>query len=169
MSSHYDSMKMLFPIDLGEQFDQRLAIKGALLDTADQAIDSMIDEMFISTATEKTIHRWEKEFGISSNGQNLADRRSAVMAKYRQRISLKKGGLRRGIFIAIADALGYSIDIVESVRPFRAGISAAGDPVYSGSVLWTATIVVKNASSAPELEKIFNDLFPPYVQLVFQY
>jgi uncharacterized protein YmfQ (DUF2313 family) len=167
--NHFNSMKTLIPVELGEQFDQHLMIKGSMLDAADRAIDSMIDELFISTASEKTIQRWEKEFGIALSNQSLETRRALVIAKYRQRISLKKGGLRRGIFISIADALGYTINIVESGKPFRAGISAAGDRVYSGSILWTATIVVQNKSSAPDLEALFIEIFPPYLQLVFQY
>jgi uncharacterized protein YmfQ (DUF2313 family) len=87
----------------------------------------------------------------------------------REKANNKTGTLRRSVYISIADALGYEIEIVEASAPFRAGISRAGDPVTDSGDEWHATIVVSNATTAPDLESLFNEIFPPYVALTFEY
>jgi uncharacterized protein YmfQ (DUF2313 family) len=165
--NHYTAIKKLFPLDLGPISDSDMQIEGALLDAAMQTMQSVLDEMSPSTAVQ-TLTRWENEFGIKT-GIDITQRRNAIIAKMRERATLKKGGLRRGIYIAIADAMGYDIAIIEAPSVFRAGISKAGDPVYSKSKLWVWTVIVNNASSASNLEALFNDIKPPYSRIEFQY
>jgi len=165
--NHYNSLKMLYPVDIGKNLDSKIAIDGYHLDKAYNTIMSVLNELFPATSVE-SISRWEKEYGSFNDG-NLSDRQNGVVSKKRQQSDLKNGGLRKSLYVSIAGALGYSISILESSQPFRAGISRAGDPVYSSSALWTATIAVQGVSSAPSLEALLNDIFPPWIRLVFEY
>jgi uncharacterized protein YmfQ (DUF2313 family) len=166
--NHYEALKKLSPIQLGDNFDSDLQIEGKMFDSAMDAINSILSEISPSTATS-TLSRWEREWGIIQNGSEINARRNAILAKLRLRTNLQNGGLREQIFINIADGLGYEISIIESGEMFRAGISKAGDPVFSSKTLWVWTVVVHGESSAPALEELFNDIKPPYTRINFEY
>jgi len=165
---HYEMMKKLFPVNLGPLHDKLLAADGAFFDDALSALNSAVSEISPSTSVH-SLDRWERAFGIAPNAGTIADRVGVVLARMREKANNKTGTLRRSVYISIADALGYEIEIVEASAPFRAGISRAGDPVTDSGELWHATIVVNNAVSAPDLESLFNEIFPPYVALTFEY
>lgn len=166
--NHYEAIKKLFPLVLGPISDADMAIEGMILDRAYERQLSVLQEILPSTAVQ-TIGRYEKEYGIFPRSSNLQERRNAVVAKVIQRTSLKKGGLRRSLFISIAAALGYTINIIESSGLFRAGISKAGDKIYSSSVLWLMRVAVYGVSSAPDLEALFTEIRPPHLKLRFEY
>lgn len=166
---HYNSIKQLFPLDLGELSDLDMQIEGDLLDQTQSDLQSIISELFASTATE-LMSRFENEYDVRpSSGQTIQDRRNAVVAKERLISALKLGGLKKSLFVSIAAAMGYQIQISDTLNMFRAGISRAGDPVYSTSQIWLMVVTVTNASSAPDLVALFTDIRPPYLRLEFLY
>lgn len=165
--SHFDSLKKLIPLDLGAMADEDLKIEGQIFDQAEVAIQTILIEISPATAVQ-TLPRWEGEYAVGSKGDTTA-RRNAVVARMRELAASSDGSLRRDIWVAIADALGYEIELIESPAMFRAGISKAGDRVYSTSVLFVLTVVVLGESGADDLEELFNDLMPPYLKLEFDY
>lgn len=81
--------------------------------------------------TLEIIERWEEVLGLpdrcSGTLENtLQGRRNAVLAKL-----FSVGGQSVEFFQGVASSLGYSITITE-FRPFRAGLSCAGDPLTNG-------------------------------------
>ena len=71
---------------------------------------------------------FENDYGLPDPctplNPTLSQRRAALLAKMRA-----KGGQSAAYFIAVAQALGYSITI-ETFSPFRVGQGRAGDPLY---------------------------------------
>lgn len=134
------------------------------LDEVQALIPLLLAEMFPGTATD-LLSEWEKRYGvIVPQGATVNARRMAIKAK-----RLRKWGLSIPIYIELAATLGYDISIEESGQPFRADISKAGDKVIDDEYIWVALITVNGLSSAPELEALFTDIFPPYVRLEFSY
>jgi uncharacterized protein YmfQ (DUF2313 family) len=89
---------------------------------------TLIDEVFPDT-TSQLLTNHERVLGLpddcSEIGESTTIRRLNVLAKLAAR-----GGQSPQYFIDVAAALGYTITITE-FNAFRAGISVAGDPVYS--------------------------------------
>lgn len=166
---HYNSIKQLFPLDLGELSDLDMEIEGRILDSAQGRIDAVLSELFASTSI-LTIARWEAEYGVVPTANStVQERRSTVVAKIVQISALKRGGLSKAMFVTIAAAMGYQIQIADTLNLFRAGISRAGDAAYAAGELWVMVVNVLNASTAPDLENTFTDIRPPYLRLEFIY
>lgn len=92
--SHYTAMKQLFPINLGEFADQKMQVKGAILDSVRLLIPELIAEMFPQTST-MFLQDWEKRYGIiPQSDASIHARRMAVRAK-----RLRKWGLSIPIYI----------------------------------------------------------------------
>lgn len=166
---HYAVLKSLFPLNLEGASDHEMLVEGQVLDAVYDMLESITLEISPTTAVH-TLDRWEAEFGIFSDSSvSTSVRRGIVKARMREKAFLKKGTLSRDVFINIADAMEYSVTIEEAPEMFRAGISRAGDRVYSSQLLWIWTIVVHGVSEAPELEAVITDIAPPYSRVVFRY
>lgn len=63
--------------------------------------------------------------------ETLQGRRNALVSKL-----ASTGGQSEAYFIGVAAALGYQVT-VEEFRPFRAGLSVAGDPISNGAWVFT--------------------------------
>ena len=92
----------------------------------------LLAESYPGTCIE-TITDWERVCGLPDPCvdpplDTLQERRMAVLAKL-----AAQGGQSRQYYIDLAAIYGYTITIKE-FRPFIAGISAAGDPVYHQSI-----------------------------------
>jgi len=160
--SHYNSLKSLFPINLDSDSNTEMQIEGALLDSALLKIEELAAEFFPLSANV-TLEQWEREYAIpASSGKTVEERRMALNARLLERV-----GMSTKYFVDLAWALGFVVEITESPQPFRAGISKAGDRVYSANILWQWTVLVVNAHEAPELVELFNDLNPPHLRLTF--
>lgn len=86
--------------------------------------------------TVELIGEWETQVGLPDEclgdiDQTLQQRRNAVVARLTGR-----GGQSRQFFIDLAASLGYTVTITE-FRPFRAGISEAGDALTNGDWIFT--------------------------------
>lgn len=86
---------------------------------------------------------WERVAGLPDKcsgvlEETLQGRRNALLAKLSS-----TGGQSPAYFIELAGVLGYDVTI-EEYRPFRAGISHAGDPLTNGD--WVFTWLIR----APE-------------------
>lgn len=86
-------------------------------------------------ATLELLEEWEAVVGIPDGcappAPTLDRRRADVTARLTQ-----EGALTRQFYIDFAAYLGFTITITE-YRPFRAGISKAGDPVSNGDWVYT--------------------------------
>lgn len=165
---HSDMISKILPVNLGSVSDADIDIEGSMLDSVIAKFSEVLDEMFPSTAAT-TISRWESEYGLYNQSTSIESRRAFVRAKMIERLDLKKGGLRKGKFIEIAAALGYTIDIASSPDFFRADISFADDILYDEDVLYVMVVIVIGETSAPDLESLFTDIVPPYLRLEFIY
>ena len=171
---HKDTLKILFPLELGGVFEDDVTLEGAQLDAAQVSAELLLREMFPQSAGD-SITDWERLYGITpDNGDMLQIRQLRVIAKMRER-----GGLSISYFTAIAETIGYII-IIEELLPgtdglgdegrfrwritftntplvyFRAGQSRAGERLVSGPV-------------ETALENLFNDLKPAHTQVIFTY
>ncbi|MDP2166775.1 MAG: DUF2313 domain-containing protein [Thermodesulfovibrionales bacterium] len=134
---HKDVLRLLFPLELGGVFDADLELEGKHLDDAEGRAGDLLNETFPDEALE-LMPDWERVYELSP-GETLQERRDRLVAKIKE-----LGGLSREYFIAIAAALGYTIEIIE-YGPFRAGVGRAGDPVGDGNQwIWKVKGVSQN-------------------------
>lgn len=185
--NHSDLLKLLLPASLdpnGERLGAELAAEGRALDAALGRASALLDE----SDPRSTVHLltdWEGVAGLPDEGELLPttvqERRNSVVARV-----TGIGGQSRAYFIALGTSLGYEVTITE-FRPFRAGQSAAGDPVNSAEwvFVWrvnapqtTITSFRAGQSAAGEpirrwgneaLERVMGRLKPAHTRLLFGY
>jgi len=165
--NHSQALKQLVPIDLGDISDKDAEIEGALYDAAVEATALLLPE-FIPSTVDALLDRWEAEYGIiPRQGATIEERRANLRARY-----ITIGNLSKEYFTAIANALGYDVEITEGgemYNLFRAGISRAGDPVYSATAMWVWTVTTKNKEPGRDIIDTIKDLNPPHMHLNFAY
>ncbi|MBI5205098.1 MAG: DUF2313 domain-containing protein [Nitrospirae bacterium] len=179
---HKDSLKLLFPFDLGGEFNKDIEIEGKYLDTAQARVDNLLKEMFPDGAYE-LLCCWERVCGITPGADDtLQLRRNSIIRKLRE-----IGRLDRKYFMDVAAAMGYTITI-EELHPFMAGLSYAGDTLYveESIFIWRVHISGQSLyyfrsgeSSAAErllwwpvqtiIEDLLNDLKPAHTYIIFVY
>jgi uncharacterized protein YmfQ (DUF2313 family) len=157
---------------------------GEELSRVDARGDDLLSEVLPSTTVEMLID-WERVAGLPDpcvpEGQTIQERRNALLARL-----AGTGGQSRQFFIDLAASLGFTITITE-FRPFRAGISRAGDALYSEEWLYVwrinapETTVIEfraGVSAVGEplrkwgnelLECVFNRIKPAHTVLLFGY
>jgi uncharacterized protein YmfQ (DUF2313 family) len=166
--NHYDALRQLMPVDLGgidattgirSVNYKDMSLEGALLDGVAAAIDMLPAEFFPSTV-DALIGRWEAEYGVNpAPSSGLEQRRYVLLARY-----VYVGSMTKRHFEALADALGYKVNITEGgevYAPFRAGISKAGDPVYAPAAMWTWKVTTIDRWPEPDIKTLFTELTPP--------
>lgn len=104
-------------------FGESLARAHRRADDLDREIDPSL--------THEILERWEAALGLPDKCSGaleatLQGRRNAVLAKL-----FATGGQSVGFFLGVGLSLGFDVTISE-FRPFRAGRSAAGDPLTNG-------------------------------------
>lgn len=174
-----------FPRERGNTLDALLDAMSIELARDDARADQLVVEAIPSTTTE-LLPDWERVAGLPDNcSGTLADtvqgRRADLVAKLNS-----LGGQSKAYFIALAARLGFTISI-EEFRPFRAGLSAAGDSLTNGDWVFTWRVngpsvsVIRfraGQSSAGEplaswgnsaLECRFNQLKPAHTHIIFSY
>jgi len=138
------------------------------------------------TTINELLPDWERVAGLPDrcNGKledTLQGRRNALLSKING-----TGGQSIAYFTAITKALGFEVTITE-YRPFRAGVSVAGDPLTNGDWIFTwrvnapeTTVISFRAgrSCAGEpllswgngsLECKLNQLKPAHTHVLFSY
>lgn len=91
---------------------------------------------------------WETQVGLpdpclAGVDQTVQERRNAVVARLTGR-----GGQSRQFFIDLAASLGYTVTITE-FRPFRAGISTAGDALTNGDWIFAWRVNAPETTITP--------------------
>ena len=123
--------------------DRRFEVYNMLAGLAEEflRIDLRVDQLLLEAdprSTTEMLEEWEAVVGIPDGcappAPTLDRRRADITARLTQ-----AGALNKQFFIDFAAYLGFSITITE-YRPFRAGISHAGDPVSNGD--WVYTFLV---------------------------
>lgn len=99
------------------------------------------------TATE-LLADWERVAGLPDKcagtlETTMQGRRNVLQAKL-----ASTGGQSKAYFIEVASALGYEVTITE-FRPFRAGLSQAGDPLTNGDWVYTWRINAPETTIIP--------------------
>lgn len=184
-------LKALLPQGVAWNLQPESVLSKVMLALADELsrVDSRavdLEREIDPRSTVELLIDWERILdlpdGCTPDGQTVEQRRAAVVAKYTQ-----LGGQSRQFFIDVADALGYAITITE-FRPFRAGISTAGDPLTNTSA-WLHTWQVNapaetifyfraGSGSAGEplrnwgneqLECVISDRKPAHTRVLFTY
>lgn len=114
------------------------AVLGAMADRAaaqHARIRDLAEAEAFPAATSEMLPDWERAYGLpdgcGSDGDSTGQRRAALLSRIAER-----GGQSRAYFIEVAAALGFTVTI-EEIRPFRAGISVAGDPAYGVEWIFT--------------------------------
>ncbi len=98
--------------------------------------------------THEILDRWEGVLGLPDKCSGalevtLQGRRNAVLAKL-----FSTGGQSRAFIQGVARALGYEVTINE-FRPFRAGLSCAGDPLTNGDWVFTWRVNATEVTVVP--------------------
>lgn len=88
------------------------------------------------SSTNEMLSDWERVAGLPDKcsgvlEETLQGRKNALLAKL-----TSTGGQSPAYFIELANSLGYTVTI-EEFRPFRAGISHAGDALTNGAWVFT--------------------------------
>jgi uncharacterized protein YmfQ (DUF2313 family) len=179
---HKDSLKLLFPIELQGDFEKDIELEGKHLDDAQLRAEHLLNEMFPDQSYE-LLPDWERVCGLTpGNDDTLQLRRDRVIRKLRER-----GGLSIPYFIALAEAMGYTITI-EELKPFMAGINRAGDALYIYESIWIWRVKVFGKplyyfragrsvagerllwwSAQTELEDLLKELKPAHTYVIFEY
>lgn len=137
-------------------------------------------------AASELLSDWERVAGLPDKcagtlETTIQGRRAALVSKLSS-----SGGQSPAYFIDVAASLGYQVTI-EEFRPFRAGMSDAGDPLTNGDWVFTwrvhapeVTVIpfIAGQSAAGEalgtwgndtLECKFNQLKPAHTHALFAY
>lgn len=174
-----------FPRDNGTNLEKVLLGCAAELARVDSRAEFLaVDVVPISTL--ELLPDWERVAGLPDKcagtlEDTLQGRRNALVSKL-----TSNGGQSAAYFISVAKALGYYVTVSE-FRPFRAGLSQAGDPLTNGDWVYTwrinapeTTVINFRAgqSSAGEplrswgngaLECKINQLKPAHTIVLFGY
>ena len=145
-STHYrEQLKALLPP--GRAFPrERGSTLDALLDALAQElarVDVRSDELSrdaVPSLTAELLPDWERVAGLPDNcsgllAETIQARRADLVSKLTSR-----GGQSPAYFIEVAAALGYDVTI-EEFRPFRAGMSVAGDALTNGDWVFAWRII----------------------------
>lgn len=174
-----------FPRDAGTTLHSLLDGMSIELARADSRGEALPLEANPGT-TNELLGDWERVAGLPDKcagvlEETLQGRRNALISKLSS-----TGGQSEAYFIGVAAALGYQVT-VEEFRPFRAGLSVAGDTISNGPWVFTwrihapsVTIIPFRAgqSAAGEplrswgndtLECKLNQLAPAHTILLFAY
>lgn len=124
-----------FSRDSGTSLDALLDAMSQELARIDARADSLTREA-IPSATSELLTDWERVAGlpdpcVTDEEQTTQQRRNALVSKLAGR-----GGQSPDYFVELAAALGYEVTITE-FRPFRAGLSNAGDLISNGDWIFT--------------------------------
>jgi len=130
------------PRDPGTVWGALLAAEAEELARVDARAADLLNEADPRTATE-LLPDWERICGlpgpcVAAAPTTLAARRRAVHTHLTARY-----GQRPADHEALAEALGYVGARVEEFRPFRAGLSRAGDPLSNGD--WAHAFLLRTA------------------------
>ncbi len=172
--SHKEILKLLFPVEMGGDFDTDIGVEGKHLDAAETRCGDLLREIFPDRAAESLLD-WERVCALTPEaGEVPESRRQKILAKIRER-----GGLSIAYFMGLADTMDFDISI-EELQPnveghgpesifiwrvhvmnqpvyyFEAGVSEAGQELCS----W---------NNQGGLEGLFQELKPAHSQLIFAY
>lgn len=131
----------------------------------------LVDEL-LPDSTTQLLTEWETITGLP--GACSDEVRETPQARRLDILSklAASGGASRAYFIQIAATYGISVSITE-YRPFRAGISHAGDPLTNGYWPFTWRVLVPGLSAADGsravLECLFNAIKPAHTIVIFDY
>jgi uncharacterized protein YmfQ (DUF2313 family) len=147
-----------------------------LFDSIETDFTQLLNEVDIYQATATgLLPDYERCYSVIPNsGDSDAVRRDRVIAALRSRGEYKKSKFER-----IARGLGYSIGytgtkhiviVDDQFKPFRAGISKAGDRVYSqlsGTSMYTVLVIGTAVESDSVLRSLFNKIKCAGIEIVF--
>jgi uncharacterized protein YmfQ (DUF2313 family) len=175
-----------FPREPGTNLEKLLLGCAAELARVDGRAEFLAIDVMPITTTE-LLSDWERVAGLPDkcSGEleaTIQGRRNALVAKL-----ASVGGQSAAYFIGVAASLGYQIEIDE-FRPFRAGMSRAGDAltntpdwIFTWRVTAPATTIISfraGLSAAGEplrtwgnsaLECKLNQLKPAHTTIIFSY
>lgn len=137
--NHKDTLRLLFPLDIGGDHEADTETEGAQLDAVQTHAAKILKNLF-ADSTHELIPDWERVLGLSpAEDAAVTARRADIVAKLRE-----LGGLSIPYFTTLAESMGYEIEIVEP-QPFMAGIDSAGYPVQIAEIIWCWRVDVVNA------------------------
>lgn len=124
-----------FPREPGTTLDGLLGAMAQELARVDARGEQLLTEVIPSTTSEM-LADWERAAGLPDNcsgslAETMQGRRADLVSKL-----AAQGGQSKAYFIALAARLGFTITIDE-FRPFRAGMSTAGDDLTNGDWVFT--------------------------------
>jgi uncharacterized protein YmfQ (DUF2313 family) len=151
-----------------------------------RAINLCLEEFYAISARE-LLPEWEAEYGLPDACRTLGETLDQRIEDLLQKIRAI-GGQSIGYFLGLLRALGIDGVTIEEFRPFRAGMSSAGDPLYSAEWQFVFALLIptermwrfragRNAAGDPLqywktnefIECIVNRLKPAHTYAMFGY
>lgn len=183
-------LSLLPPGQINRSLDGNFA---KLLDTPAGEIDRIntLAKRIIEEADPRTsmdfFAEWEAFAGLPDNCSIISDSFAERRAKLIQKLKFK-GGQSIAFYEAVADTLGYNIEI-RTFRPFIAGRSRCGDSLNNGAAsrfIWAVKVIgprvdkfkagvsrcgerLGTVRRAEDLECIFHRLNQSHADLIFNY
>lgn len=140
VEGYVELLEALLPPGIAWKSEDGTSMRDLLTAMADELArvdarsEALHDEADPRTTVE-LLADWERVAGLPDNCalgvQTLQERRAALVARMTAR-----GGQSRIFFVQLAASLGFEVSITE-YRPFRAGISRAGDALTNGDWIFT--------------------------------
>lgn len=147
-AQYRDQVRALLPPGQAISRDAGTTIDDLLLALADEwaRLDARGIALTVDVNPATTIEMlpdWERVAGLpdtcgGAQTETLQGRRADIVGRL-----AATGGQSRAYFIAVAAAIGYSITITE-FRPFRVGLSGAGDGLSNGDWVFTWRVNAPN-------------------------
>ena len=161
--SHLQVLQSLRPVSLGPTDEALTAVDATILDGILSSLRRLEPEIF--PATSSLLLRFEQILGLANSGTEI-ERRKAIQAKLSS-----VGGISAPFFISLAASIGFTVQIMPNPRMFRAGLSCAGDPVYSmdgenSPWRWNVKVLDRDDNRSDSmLMALFDELKPPDTEI----
>lgn len=166
-TKHRNVLKLLFPIELGGDFDTDIEIEGAHLDAVQANAEILLAEIHPDT-TVKLLSRWEEIYGLAVNELTPEYlRRQSLMAKINTDIGISAAALQK----AIKRIIGYE-PVVENYH-----VPRCDDPftltdherfAFDDNLVYQITVNIDNGLvtepgySKAVVQLTINDIIPAY-------
>ncbi|WP_164151619.1 YmfQ family protein [Stenotrophomonas maltophilia] len=160
-----------WPREPGAVLTQLLDAAGEEFARTDVYIERLVEEM-LPDSTQQLLPEWEAVVGLPGECSDqvrvdLQGRHVDLLAKLRA-----TGGQSADYYADVAAFYGVPVT-VEEHRPFRAGTSAAGDPLTNGDWVFSwslrAPSLQEDAGAQATFECLFSSLAPSHTILNFTY
>ena len=167
-----DSIKQLFPLELGGVFDEDIVIEGDHLDNAETRAGDLLTEMFPDTVDE-LLADWERVYGLVQSSLPTYQRLQNLLAKVRLRPRLDRSYIQSCVFPFV----GYTVEIEEYMM-FRCDdplcltdddeFAMDEDGLFQFTVIIDPALVETAGYNLPDIQETLDRIKPAHTQAIIE-